>query len=188
MACFPRGMTFLTRLHSEGDRLMVSQDVKGTTFEKVSKVFSSQIHGQKFPTEGTAPCFSRLEFFRKEGKRHPHLILVFLQERSDGRLGGIYLKASGSRLLRKGEKNGFSESRLSVRESLPSSIRPSDLGRLSSFLPLQQRSKRCKKSCRLRNEAMVESDHTKKLSELTLSFRKRKQTNGRDSVLKRQNS
>src|ERR1700755_1871060 len=127
-------------------------------------------------------------FFRKEGKRHPHLILVLLQDTSDGKLGGIYLKASGSRLLRKDKKSGFGESRLSVRESLPSSIRPSDLGRLSFFLPLQQRSKRCKKSCSRRNEAMVESDHTKKLSELTLSFRERKLTNGRDSVLKRQNS
>src|SRR6201990_735418 len=107
MACFPRGMTFLTRLHSEGDRLMVSQDVKGTTFEKISKVFSSQIHGKKFPTEGTVPCLSRLEFFRKESKKHPHLILV---------------------LLRKNKKSGFGESRLCVRESLPSIIRPSDLG------------------------------------------------------------
>src|ERR1700755_1472412 len=54
MACFSRGMTFLTRLHSQSDGLMVSQNVKRTTFEKVPKVFSSQIHGQKFPTEGTA--------------------------------------------------------------------------------------------------------------------------------------
>ena len=37
MACFSRGMTFLTRLHSEGDGLMVSQNVKRTTFEKVPK-------------------------------------------------------------------------------------------------------------------------------------------------------
>src|ERR1700755_142747 len=138
LARFSRRMTFITRLHSEDERLMISQNVKGTSLEKIAEVFGSQIHGQKFSTEGTVPCLSRLKFFRKEGKRHPHLILVFRQDTPDGKIGSIYLKASGSRLLRKDEKSGFSESRLSVRESLPSSIRPSDLGRLSSFFPFSR--------------------------------------------------
>src|ERR1700755_2366089 len=86
MACCSREMTFLTRLHSEGDGLMVSQNVKRTTLEKVPKVFGSQIHRKKFPTEGTVPCLSRLKFFREKGKRQPHLILVLLQDTSDGKL------------------------------------------------------------------------------------------------------
>src|ERR1044072_3595277 len=115
-------MTFITRLHSEYERLMISQNGKRTSLEKIAEGFGSQIHGQEFPTEGSVPCLRRLEFFRKEGKGRPHLILVLLQDTSDGKLGGIYLKSSGSRLLRKDEKSGFGESRLSVRKSLPSSI------------------------------------------------------------------
>src|ERR1700755_2115197 len=111
MTGFSGGMTFVTRLHSEGDGLMVSQNVRRTTFEKVSKMFGSQIHSQKFPTEGTVPCLSRLKFFGEKGKRHQHLILILLQETYDGKLGGIYMKASGSRLLQKDEKSGFGESR-----------------------------------------------------------------------------
>src|ERR1700755_1511309 len=131
-------MTFITRLHSEYERLMISQNVKGTSLEKIAEVVGSQIHGQKFPTEGTVPCLSILKFFRKEGKRHPHLILVLLQDTPDGEIGGIYLKASGGRLLWKDEKSSFNESRLCVRKSLPSSIRPSDLGRLTPLFPFQQ--------------------------------------------------
>src|SRR6201990_3543808 len=93
MACFSRRMTFITRLHSEDERLMISQNVKRTSLEKIAEVFGSQIHGQKFPTEGIVPCLSRLEFFRK-GKRYPHLVLVLLQDTSDGKFGGIYLNAS----------------------------------------------------------------------------------------------
>src|ERR1700755_3422658 len=117
MACFSRGMTFLTRLHSEGDGFMVSQNVKRTTLEKVSKMFGSQIHSQKFPTEGTVPCLSRLKLFGEKGKRHPHLILVLLQDTPDGKLGGIYMKASWSRLLRKDEKSGFGERRQRQKKS-----------------------------------------------------------------------
>src|ERR1700755_2320054 len=62
MARFSRVMTFVTRLHSESDGLMVSQNVKGTTLAKVTKMLGSQIHGQKFPTEGTVPCLSLLKF------------------------------------------------------------------------------------------------------------------------------
>ena len=38
MARFSRGRTFLTRLNSEGDGLIISQNVKGTSLEKIMEV------------------------------------------------------------------------------------------------------------------------------------------------------
>src|ERR1044072_1637709 len=69
MARFSRGMAFMTRLHRESDWLVVRQNVKRTSLEKITKTFSSQIHGQKFPTEGTVPSLSRLEFFLEKKAR-----------------------------------------------------------------------------------------------------------------------
>src|ERR1700755_2859296 len=66
-------MTFITRLHSEDERLMISQNVKRTSLAKIAEMFGSQIHGQKFPTEGTVPGLHRLEFFLEKKARGTHI-------------------------------------------------------------------------------------------------------------------